>query len=165
MMENIVPLIFGDLDNELNNTRKVLERVPEDKLSWKPHEKSMSLGSLAVHIANLPWFFDLGVRQDGYNFVNFKGHTPLEKTADIVATFDEKAATARAAIADLEAGKLGDKWTLASGDHEIFTIPRVAVLRTFAMSHIIHHRAQLIVYLRLLDVPIPGLYGPSADEQ
>lgn len=165
MSAEIQQLAFGDLDSELNNTRKVLERVPEDKLTWKPHAKSMSLGELAFHIAGLGWFFEVGVRENGYDMAGWKKPADPTTTAQIVQRFDETAADARKALSELKAESLAEPWSLKAGDQVYFTLPRAAVLRTFALSHIIHHRAQLVVYLRLLDVPIPGLYGPSADEQ
>ena len=165
MSAAIQQIAFGDLDSELNNTRKVLERVPEDKLSWKPLPKSMSLGELAFHIAGLGWFFEVGVRQDGHDIAGWKKPADPTTTAQIVQRFDETSAEARKALSEVTAEALGEPWSLKAGDRVFFTLPRAAVLRTFALSHIIHHRAQLIVYLRLLDVPIPGLYGPSADEQ
>jgi uncharacterized damage-inducible protein DinB len=165
MTAPIQQVAFGDLDNEFNNTRKVLERVPADKLSWRPHAKSMSLGELALHVAGLPWFFEVGVRQNGYDMANWKKSADPTATAEIVKKFDETSAEARKALAEVKAETLGDTWSLSAGDQVFLSVPRAVVLRTFAISHIIHHRAQLIVYLRMLDVPVPGLYGPSADEQ
>lgn len=158
-------LAFGDLDNELNNTRKVLERLPQDKLTWKPHQKSMSLGELGFHVASLPWFFEIGVRLNEYDMAGWKKPADPTTTAEILEKFEQTSAEARKAARELKAESLADQWSLKAGDRVFFTLPRAAVLRTFALSHIIHHRAQLIVYLRLLDIPIPGLYGPSADEQ
>jgi uncharacterized damage-inducible protein DinB len=163
--ENGAKLGFGDFDNELANTRKVLERVPEDKLTWRPHAKSMTLGELALHVAGLPWFFDVGVRQPGHDMAGWKKPADPTTRKEIVDKFDETSAEARKALGELKPEMLGEPWSLKMGDQVFFTLPRAAVLRTFALSHIIHHRAQLVVYLRLLDVPIPGLYGPSADEQ
>jgi uncharacterized damage-inducible protein DinB len=163
--ENGAKLGFGDFDNELANTRKVLERVPEDKLTWRPHAKSMSLGELALHVAGLPWFFDVGVRQPSHDMAGWKKPADPTTRKEIVDKFDQTSAEARKALSELKPEMLGEPWSLKMGDQVFFTLPRAAVLRTFALSHIIHHRAQLVVYLRLLDVPIPGLYGPSADEQ
>lgn len=164
-MENIAQLAFSDFQHELDSTRKVLERVPDDKLTWKPHDKSMSLGELADHVARLPWFLEIGVRQDEYDMANWVRPPAPSNRAEILNTFAERSAAALEAIKDVTTESLGKPWTLRMGDQVFFTIPRMSVLRTFAISHIVHHRAQLTVYLRLLNVPIPGLYGPSADEQ
>lgn len=158
-------LAFGDFDNELNSTRKLLERVPEDKLSWQPHEKSATLGVLADHVARLSWFVEIAVRQDEYDLAGWQRPPAPTSTKQILQTFEERAAAAQAALGELKAERLLDPWSLRAGERVFFTIPRVAVVRTFAISHMIHHRAQLTVYLRLLNVPVPGLYGPSADEQ
>lgn len=165
MTNHAAALGFGDFDNELSNTRKVLERVPEDKFSWKPHAKSMSLGELALHVATLPWFFEVGVRQNDHDMAGWKRPADPTTRKEILDKFEETSAEARKALAELKPEMLGQPWSLKMGEQVFFTLPRAAVLRTFALSHIIHHRAQLVVYLRLLDVPIPGLYGPSADEQ
>ncbi|HUP88333.1 MAG TPA: DinB family protein [Longimicrobiales bacterium] len=162
---NIAEVAFGDFQRELEQTRKVLERLPEDKLTWKPHEKSMSLGALADHVARLPWFFEVGVRQDGYDMAGWQ-QPPEPKTRDeVLKTFDQQAAAALAALKEVTPESLGQNWSLKGGDTVYFTMPRAAVLRTFSISHIIHHRAQLVVYYRLVGVAVPGLYGPSADEQ
>lgn len=165
MSDNAGQMGFGDFDNELNNTRKVLERVPDDKLSWKPHAKSMALGELAFHIAGLPWFFEVGVRHNKYDMAGWQRPADPTKTSEILEKFDQTSAEARKALAELKPDTLGEPWSLRMGEQVFFTLPRAAVLRTFALSHIIHHRAQLTVYLRMLDVAIPGLYGPSADER
>lgn len=156
---------FGDFEHELDNTRKVLERVPSDKLGWKPHEKSSTLGALADHVARLPWFVEIAVQQDEYDLAGWQRPPEPASTQQILRTFEERAAAAKAALKQLQTDALLDPWTLRSGDEVFFTLPRSAIVRTFAISHLIHHRAQLTIYLRLLNVPVPGLYGPSADEQ
>ena len=165
MSAEIVAAAFLDLDSELKNTRRVLERVPEDKLGWKPHAKSMSLGELAFHVAALPTFFIVAVRATEHDLAGWTKPADPTTTAEIVQKFDETSAEARKAMSELRDDALGEPWSLRRGEQTFFTIPRAAILRTVALNHIIHHRAQLIVYLRMLDVPIPGLYGPSADEQ
>jgi uncharacterized damage-inducible protein DinB len=162
---DIAHLAFGDLEHELASTRKVLERVPDDKLSWRPHQKSRTLGELAQHVAQLPWLFHVAATE-----ANLDAGTrppPLEaaSTAALLAKFDETSAAARAAFGRIDANMLNQEWSLLFRGKVFFTIPRYSALRTFVLSHLVHHRGMLLVYLRLLDVPVPGLYGPSADEQ
>lgn len=156
-----------EFDHEMKTTRSLLERVPFDKSSFKPHTKSTALGPLASHIANLVGFGDRIVHSDEINFVPPGGErrTPREfsNTADLLAAFDENVAKTRTAIQSLKDDQLGTPWSLKMGEHVIFTQPRASVVRTFMMNHIIHHRGQLSVYLRLNDVPLPSLYGPTAD--
>lgn len=158
-------MLLPEFDVEMANTRKALERVPDDKLSWKPHPKSYSLHDLASHVANLPSWTritltttDLDVNQP------WDREIPADRAA-ILAGFDANVADARAILADASEADFEVGWTLRSGAQVFFTQPRAAVYRSFVLSHLIHHRAQLTVYLRLLDVPVPGMYGPSADEQ
>lgn len=132
-------IAFGDFENELSNTRKVLERVPGDKLGWKPHEKSMSLGELAQHVANLPWFAQIAVTQDEYDIAGWQRPAPVGSTAELLALFEETAAAARAALAQVSADALLDPWTLRKGEEVFFTLPRVAVVRAMSISHMVHH--------------------------
>lgn len=154
-----------EFDAEMANTRRVLASVPGDRFDFKPHEKSYSLRDLSTHLANLPsWTgITLSTRELdlGLEFERFVPST----TGDLVAHFDRHVAEGRAALEAASAADLEAPWTLRAGEHEIFTMPRAGVLRSFVLNHMIHHRAQLTVYLRLLDVPVPGMYGPSADEQ
>lgn len=160
-----VELIFSDFERELQQTRVILERLPEDKLTWKPHEKSMSLGELADHVARLSWFFEIGATSDDYDMANWVRPPAPTSRDEVLKTFDERSAAAIAEMKKLDPAKLNDMWSLKAGSQVFFTIPRVAVLRIFAVNHIIHHRGQLAVYYRMVGVPVPGLYGPSADEQ
>ena len=160
--------ILPEFENEMANTRKTLERVPDDKFAWKPHEKSSSLGGLATHLANIPSWTKNTFEQDELD-VTPPGQPPyrLEEkktTAELLAAFDENVASARAALESATDENWQGKWSLLMGGKTIFTLPRTAVMRGFVMNHLIHHRAQLGVYLRLLDVPVPSIYGPSADE-
>lgn len=161
--------LLPEFDHEMANTRKVLERIPNDKLDWRAHSKSNTIGWNANHLADLPGWSVSIVTEPGYDFAPVGGkpyQMPALKSRDeIVAMFDRNVASARAAIAQLKDEALNDGWTLRGGDRIIFTMPRVAVLRSFLMNHIIHHRAILSVYLRLNDIPVPALYGPSGDEQ
>ena len=152
-----------EFDHEMKTTRSLLERVPFDNAAWKPHDKSTGLGSLASHIANLAGFGDMIVNTQERNFGGDKRPRVFENTTDLLAAFDENVVKSRAAIAGLTDDKLGNPWTLRAGDHVIFTMPRATVLRSLLMNHIIHHRGQLSVYLRLNNVPLPSIYGPTAD--
>lgn len=163
---DIPTTLFSDLDIELANTRRILERVPAGKLDYRPHEKSYTLGELATHIANLPnWMTGIAAEDEFDLSANPPDRTVPDTPAAIVQGFDDAVARMRAAIAAAADEAWSAPWTLRMGDHVIFTLPRAAVFRNAGISHVIHHRAQLGVYLRLLDVPVPGLYGPSADEQ
>ena len=155
-----------EFDHEMKTTRAILERVPFDKALFKPHPKSTALGPLASHVANLVGFGDRIVNADEIDFAP-GGQRRLpreyENTADLLAAFDENVSKTRGAIQSLKNEQLGTPWTLRMGEHKIFTQPRASVLRAFMMNHLIHHRGQLSVYLRLNDVPLPSLYGPTAD--
>jgi uncharacterized damage-inducible protein DinB len=160
--------LLPEYDQELAGVRKVLERVPEDRLAWRPHAKSMTLGGLATHVANLPSWVAFTLHRDELDIAP-AGAEPLrekEETsrAELLAHFDRHAAEGRAALAAASDEAWAGPWSLLAGGRKVFTMPRGACIRTFVMNHLVHHRAQLGVYLRLLDVPVPGLYGPSADE-
>lgn len=158
-----------EFDQEMANARRALERVPDDKLDWKPHPKSMSLGQLASHIAQLPAWTASIFEADEFDFRPPDGPAfamaDCKSTPELLKLFDESIAKARAAVAGASDDRLDSPWTLKAGAYTIITAPRFAVYRGFGMNHMIHHRAQLAVYLRLLDVPVPGMYGPTADEQ
>ena len=161
--------LLPEFDQEMANTRKSLERVPEDKLDWKPHEKSMSFVEIATHMANLLSWTVLSIEQDSYDMAppgeDHPQVDPADSLESALAMFDKNVTAARAAIEGASDERLLAPWALLHGGNEVFKMPRVAVLRTMIMNHMIHHRAQLGVYLRLNDVPVPSLYGPSADEQ
>jgi uncharacterized damage-inducible protein DinB len=160
--------LLPEFDQEMANTRKVLERVPHDKSDWKPHPKSFSFGGLSAHVANMADWATLTLQQDSFDYAP-PGAPPYEtpkfaSTEQLVAAFDKSVAQGRAALAAADDGKMLAPWSLMAGGKTVMTMPRVAVVRSFVMNHIIHHRAQLTVYMRLNDIPVPGLYGPSADE-
>jgi uncharacterized damage-inducible protein DinB len=161
-------IILPEFDHEMASTRKVLERIPEDKFEWKAHAKSNTLGWNANHIADLPGWSVSIITDDGYDFAPVDGPRyampTLKTTREILELFDGNVAKARVALATLKDESLNDPWTLRGGERVIFTMPRVSVIRSFLMNHIIHHRAIIAVYLRLNDIPVPGLYGPSGDE-
>jgi uncharacterized damage-inducible protein DinB len=150
------------------NTRRTLERVPEDKLNWKPHQKSFSMGHLATHLASLPSWAAITIEKDEIDIAPRgqpppKGE-PAKSRDELLGTFDQNVAAARAAIASATDEQLLKDWTLLSGGKAMMTAPRISVLRSYVMNHLIHHRAQLGVYLRLNDVAVPAMYLNSADE-
>lgn len=157
--------ILPEFDHEMASTRRLLERVPEDRPDWKPHAKSMTLGRLAAHVAELPGYGLVTLQTDGLDFASGQ-YVParFESRAQLLKLFDDNVRQTRAAIAASDDEIFARPWTLRNGDHVIFTVPKLGTLRTFFMNHLIHHRGQLSVYLRLLNVPLPGTYGPSADE-
>jgi uncharacterized damage-inducible protein DinB len=157
--------LLPEFDHEMATTRKTLERIPEDKLSWAPHQKSMSLGRLAGHVAELPNFATMTMKTESIDLAS-GGYQPLTATSQkqVLDAFDKAATDARAAIAAANNEEMMQSWTLLYGGKTIFAMPRVAALRAMMMSHMIHHRGQLSVYLRLNNVPVPSIYGPSADE-
>lgn len=160
--------LLAQFDHEMVGTRKTLERVPEGKPDWAPHPKSMKMARLAGHLAELPRWAVETINRDALDVAPAGGRPfePLVMTSrkQLLEAFDKNAAAGRAALAGASDETLLGKWTLLAGGKEIFSLPRLAVVRSFVFSHIIHHRAQLGVYLRMNDVPVPSIYGPSADE-
>jgi len=157
--------LIAELDNETPATRRVLERVPADRLDWRPHPKSMSAGQLAQHIAGIPGNMARMAQGDGMDVAT----RPVEygscaSTDALMATFEASVAAARDFLAGLDEARATGIWRLTFGPREIFAIPRLAVMRTMALNHWYHHRGELVVYLRLLGVPVPIVYGRSADE-
>jgi uncharacterized damage-inducible protein DinB len=160
---SITDTLLPEFDQEMANTRKILDCVPEDKFAWKPHAKSMSMDRLASHVAEMPSWGTMIIDQDKLDMTpDWKPFIAATK-AELLEAHDKSVAAARAAIAGASDEHLGKIWTFSFAGHTIFALPRIAAMRTMMMSHIIHHRGQLSVYLRLNDVPIPGMYGPSAD--
>jgi uncharacterized damage-inducible protein DinB len=157
--------LLPEFDQEMASTRRLLERVPTDKFAWTPHDKSTPLGKLASHVANLPSMASLAVSSPELNVAGPRTPQPTaETTEELLANFDRAAAAARVSIAGASDEDLFQKFTLRNGERVMFSLPKISALRTFFLSHVIHHRGQLTVYLRLNDIPVPGLYGPSADE-
>ena len=164
----IKEILLPEFDQETRTTRKFLERVPEDRPDWKPHPKSTPLAQLAGHVAQLTDWTRLTLTADSLDF-NPPGGQPytrtvLESRAQLLAAFDESVRTGREALANAQDDDFMKPWSLMSVGKTLFTMPRIAVLRSFVFSHIVHHRAQLGVYLRMNDIPVPSSYGPSADE-
>jgi len=149
---------------ECATARKLLERVPDDALDWKPHEKSFSMKELAGHLVNIPSWVGTTVDHTELDMAAGFEPAPTGNSARLVELFDQNVAAARAKLEGADDATLLGNWTLRSGETEHMTLPRAVVLRTFVLNHLIHHRAQLSVYLRLRDVPLPSIYGPSADE-
>ena len=157
--------MLPEFDHEMASTRRVLERVPAEKFSWLPHEKSMSFQRLAAHVAELPAWATMTINTSELDFATSPYTSPKAATnQDLLDIFDRVSAEARVALAGVSDEELFKPWTLRNGEQVIFTMPKIAVLRTSVMNHLIHHRGQLTVYLRLNDIPVPGVYGPSADE-
>jgi uncharacterized damage-inducible protein DinB len=155
--------LIEEFEAEAKTTRRVLERVPTDKLAWSPHVKSMSLGQLAMHVATAPGAISGWPVADHFEFSG--GPTPVPtSTDDIVSAHDGGVERVKENLRTIGDAGLGVPWTASAGGKTLFTMPKSAVLRTILMNHIYHHRGQLSVYLRLLDVPVPSIYGPSADE-
>jgi uncharacterized damage-inducible protein DinB len=158
--------LLPEYDRETGTTRRLLERVPDDKLAWKPHDKSMTLGRLATHLAEMPGWGTMTVTQTEIDFKPEDYKPRMAQSRDeILKIFDESVAACRKVLAEVTDGELMMIWTMKNDGKPVFSAPRVSVLRSFVMNHMIHHRGQLSVYLRLNDVPVPSMYGPSADEQ
>jgi len=162
----IAELLVPEFDQEMASTRKVLERVPDDTFGWKPHDKSFSMGSLASHIVNMAsWTVDTMVK----NEFDMAGMSPeqmspaAKNNAELLSWFDANVAKARAALQKPDADYFVP-WSLKNGAQVFFTMPRYNCVRSFCLNHVVHHRAQLGVYLRLNNIAVPGVYGPSADE-
>jgi uncharacterized damage-inducible protein DinB len=160
--------LLPEFDREMANTRKVLERVPDDKFDWQAHPKSHTIGWNASHVADLPnWLVvtlttpSLDIAPVGGPRYEFSKATSRQEVLDV---FDRNVAAARKAITEVKDDEVNKPWSLLEAGKEIFTMPRSAVVRGMVMNHLIHHRAHLCVYLRLNDIPVPGMYGPSGDE-
>lgn len=163
----IAASLIPEFDHETATTRRFLEVVPEERAGWKPHPKSFSLGDLAVHIANIPHWGALTLKSAEFDLIGPDGNpwvaAPFTTRDTLLACFDTNRLAAREALAAATDDSLMESWSLKKNGAVIFTLPRVAVLRSMVMNHLVHHRGQLSVYLRLLDVPLPSAYGPSAD--
>jgi uncharacterized damage-inducible protein DinB len=160
--------LLPELDHEMANTRKVIERIPNEKLDWKPHDKSMAFVGLATHLSNIPSWTVMTIQQDSFDMAPEGGEPhhvkPVTSVDEALETFDRNVADARAAIEGASDEHLLGEWTFLSGGEVIFSMPRVAVVRSMVLNHVIHHRAQLGLYLRLNDIAVPAVYGPTADE-
>ena len=155
---------IGELQHEAATTRKVLERIPAETFDWKPHEKSMSMHRLATHVADMFGWYAPTLEQDELDFANGYEEPKPANTEELVALLDKNVAAAIKCLQKTDDAAFMQNWTLRNGEQIYFTMPKAAVVRSFVMNHIVHHRGQLSVYLRLNDIPVPAIYGPSADE-
>ena len=160
---NLADQLWSEVENESQTTRRVLERMPADKLAWKPHPKSFSLGQLALHIASVPGNVAAGATADSFEAPGFHQAQP-QSIQEIMDMFSKSLINAREALRGMSDSRLAAIWSLTQNGKPILSMPRIAFLRSVMMNHLYHHRGQLSVYLRLLDVPVPSIYGPSADE-
>jgi uncharacterized damage-inducible protein DinB len=160
--------LLPEFDHESANTRKVLERMPEDQFGWQPHPKSWTAAQLCTHLATMLTWGKVTIEQDSFDVSpDGKPYTPppvIQSREELLAKFDEGVAGFRAALAQADNERLMAPWSLLSTGKPIFTMPRAAVLRSMILNHIVHHRGQLTIYLRMTGAPVPALYGPSADE-
>jgi uncharacterized damage-inducible protein DinB len=155
--------LLAEFDHEIATTRRLLERVPDDKLLWAPHPKSRPIGALGSHLVSIPAWTGHILNGTVYDLTAFQPNADLPSREDILAAFQTTSGQARGWMDRTDAEYLA-MWTLKRAGQEVFSIPRVAAFRSFVFNHLIHHRGQLSVYLRLLDIPVPAIYGPTADE-
>ncbi len=156
--------LLGELKHESINTRKMIEKVPTEKLDWRPHEKSMTIGKLATHIADLPVWFERIINSDGFDFSNSSLTEKKESTEAILEDFQKRLNEAEQVLINASDEMLTGSWSLSRNGQTLFKLPKMVAIRSLTYNHIYHHRGQLSVFLRLLDIPVPGMYGPSADE-
>jgi uncharacterized damage-inducible protein DinB len=161
---SLTDTLIQELDTEATTTRRVLERVPDGRLGWKPHTKSMSLGQLAMHVARIPGFITEWALQDTIEAPSGEGGGEAKSCAELLAAHDQSITKAKAALKSLGDAGLQRTWSMTHKGTPLMTMPKVALVRGIALNHWYHHRGQLSVYLRLLDTPVPSIYGPSADE-
>lgn len=166
MTGSMLQWALGDFDHELLNTRRCLERIPDTHWDFRPHERSWTLGEIAVHLARLPVWPRLTLEQDSLDLAaRPKDPEAPRSRAEVLDLFDRNVAALKEALARADDAVLRRPWTLRMGERSLMTAPTVASLRQWGISHMIHHRGQLTIYLRLAGAPVPGLYGPSADER
>ena len=157
--------LIEELDRESATTRKLLERLPEPKLAWKPHTKSMALGQLAWHVSTIPQVLSTMLLKDSHDFSTGSLQPPLPATTrEILEGFERALRTAKENLGTLDDGKAMTVFKISMAGRPVLEAPRIAIVRLILLNHLIHHRGQLSVYLRLLDIPVPSIYGPSADE-
>jgi uncharacterized damage-inducible protein DinB len=162
-MRTRVEAMLQELDQEADATRRVLERVPDSHLQWRPHERSFSLGQLAMHVATIPGAIASMSRQSPFEVPRFNKPSAAS-AAELVPALDASLASARAVLNDLDDADLDEPWRMVSGSHEILSLPVGALLRMLMLNHWYHHRGQVLVYLRQVGQPVPSVYGPTADE-
>jgi uncharacterized damage-inducible protein DinB len=158
--------LLADFDHELAVTRRLIERIPRVSLDWKPHDKSFSIGELATHLSKLPRWGAQILEQTSHDLMSgTRQATSLGTLDEILQNFDRNVADVRRSLVERSTAEIGETWSLTRGRESLMTLPKGAAFRRFMLNHVIHHRGQLTVYLRLLDVPLPPIYGPTADEQ
>ena len=162
-MGPMIETILAEMDQEAQATRRTLERVPADKLGWKPHEKSMSLGALALHVARIPGAMSGVMVNDSFEITSFEAPSPAS-AAELLPAFKDSITTARRIIGGFDDKKVMGNWKLTKNGKDLLVLPRITALRFLLLNHWYHHRGQLTVYLRMLNVAVPSIYGPSADE-
>lgn len=156
--------LLAEYDHEMGTTRRLLERIPDDKLAWKPHEKSMALGELASHLGNIPNWAGLILNASSFDLAEAPANLePKTSRADVLALFDDSTKKTRG-LMDKSDAEYAAPWSLKRDGQDMFSMPRIAAFRSFVLNHTIHHRGQLSVYLRLNEIPVPPIYGPTADE-
>jgi uncharacterized damage-inducible protein DinB len=161
---SIAQSLLPEYDQEMANTRKMLDAVPNDKLDFKPHEKSCNMAALMTHLVGIPEWAAETIKTDSMDFTGYTPPAPVKSKEEAAATFEKNAAAGRDALSGATDENFHRDWTLSGNGQVFFTLPKIAVFRSFVMNHIIHHRAQLGMYLRLCGAKVPGMYGPSADE-
>ena len=161
-----IDVLLPEYDREIGSTRHLLERVPDAAFGWKPRDRSMAMGELAAHIADLPRWIAVVMTCQSFDLSSQADETrpPGTSTAQLLSRFDANVQEARARLVGAIDGTLCEPWTLTRGTHDLLTMPRIVMMRHLVLNHLIHHRGQLTVYLRMHDIPVPALYGPSADE-
>jgi uncharacterized damage-inducible protein DinB len=159
----IIDSMLMEMEQEAQATRRLFERIPEDKLTWRPHPKSFSLGQIALHVAQVPGGVSTMATQEVYELPKFQ-QKEAENRAEILETFERSLSTARETLSQMDDQQLMGTWTLQNNGQVLMTLPRAGLRRGLMLNHYYHHRGQLVVYLRLLNVPIPSVYGPTADE-
>lgn len=162
---SLTSALIAELQHEAATTRKVLERIPEEKFDWKPHEKSMSMQRLATHVAEMFGWITTTIKTSELDFAagNYEPIAP-KTNQELMDYFEKQIGEATQALESFSDESMMDNWTLKNGEQTYFTMPKAAVLRSFCFNHVVHHRGQLTVYLRLNEIPVPEIYGPSADE-
>ena len=163
----LIDSLLPEFDREMGQTRKVLDRVPDGQFEWRPHPTSVTLGRLAEHLAEMPLWATTTMAQSELDMMTPRPADYQSPTtrAEVLAMFDGNLTGARANVAGKTDGEFDAPWTLKAGGKEVFTMPKASVMRAFVLNHMVHHRGQMTVYLRMLGVPIPSIYGPSGDEQ
>jgi uncharacterized damage-inducible protein DinB len=163
----LIDALLPEFDREMGLTRRALDRVPDGQFDFKPHPTSFSLGQLAEHLTEMPRWTSMTMTQSALetSLDRPADYVPPATRAQLLAQFDKHLKEARGHLAGKTDGELAAPWTLKSGGKEVFTMPKIAVMRNFVLNHMIHHRGQLTVYLRMLGIPVPSIYGPSGDEQ